>query len=88
MANGAQLEGPASLRKVIASHPEQFVRTFTEALMTYALGRGVESYDRCSVDAIVTRLNEHGNKFSELVLGIVESDPFLKRKELDGLVQN
>ncbi len=67
---------------------KNFKVALTEKLMTYALGRGVESYDRCSVDAIVTRLNEHGNKFSELVLGIVESDPFLKRKESDALVQN
>ncbi len=87
LPNGKAFNGAREL-KAMLKNGKSFKVALTEKMLTYALGRGVESYDRCAVDAIVTRLNEHGNKFSELILGIVESDPFLKRKEPDALAQN
>ena len=45
LADGTPVDGPVALRKAILKHPEQFVRTMTEKLMTYALGRGLEYYD-------------------------------------------
>jgi hypothetical protein len=48
--------------------------------LIYALGRGLEDYDRCSVDKIVDSVAFGDYKFSRLVLGIAKSDPFLKRR--------
>jgi len=76
MANGAHIDGPVSLRKVIADHPEQFVRTLTEALMTYALGRKLEAYDMPAVRAIVRKSSEENYTLSSLIEGIVKSTPF------------
>ena len=49
-------------------------------MLTYALGRGLDEYDRCAVDQIVKSLAANRYRFSALVLGIVKSDPFQKRR--------
>jgi hypothetical protein len=49
-------------------------------MLTYALGRGLEEYDRCAVEQIVKGLEAGRYRFSALVLGIVKSDPFQKRR--------
>jgi hypothetical protein len=73
-------EGPAGLRGVLLSRSEQFVETFTEKLLTYGLGRGLEYYDRATVRSI-TRAAEAGDyRWSSLILGIVESTPFQMRR--------
>ena len=77
--NGAKVDGPVSLRNVILSHPDQFVRTMTEMLLTYALGRGLETYDMPVVRSIVRDAAGKNYKFSSLVLGIVKSAPFQMR---------
>ena len=77
--NGAKVDGPVSLRNVILSHPDQFVRTMTEMLLTYALGRGLEDYDMPVVRSIVRDAAGKNYKFSSLVLGIVKSVPFQMR---------
>ena len=86
LPNGKSFDGPKTLKAVLRTG-KNFKVTLTEKLMTYALGRGVESYDRCAVDSVVTSLSEHGDKFSSLVTAIVTSDPFLKRKEPEALAQ-
>jgi hypothetical protein len=48
--------------------------------MTYALGRGLDYYDRCAIDAVLAKSGGNESRFSALVAGIVTSDPFLKRK--------
>jgi hypothetical protein len=82
MANGAHIDGPASLRKVIASHPELFVRTLTEALMTYALGRKLEAYDMPSIRAIVRRATEQNDTLASLIEGVVESTAFQMKMKM------
>src|SRR3989441_13150084 len=77
--NGAKVDGPVSLRNVILSHPDQFVRTMTEMLLTYALGRGLEDYDMPVVRSIARDAAGKNYKFSSLVLGIVKSVPFQMR---------
>ena len=52
LADGTPVDGPVALRKALLKHPEQFVRTLTEKLMTYGLGRGLEYYDMPVVRAI------------------------------------
>jgi hypothetical protein len=82
--NGVKVTGPAALRDVVLSHPDQFVRTMTEMLMTYGLGRGVEYFDMPTVRAIVKESSRTNYRFSSLVLGVVKSAPFqMKTKSED-----
>ena len=74
--NGIKVNGPASVREVILSHPDQFVRTMTEMLMTYGLGRGLEYYDMPTVRSVVKDAARSNYRFSSLVLGVVKSAPF------------
>jgi mono/diheme cytochrome c family protein len=77
--NGVQVDGPVSLRNAIMAQPDQFVRTTTEMLLIYALGRGLEHYDMPVVRAIVKDAAAQNYKFSSLVLGVVKSTPFQMR---------
>jgi hypothetical protein len=61
------------------SQPERFVRTATEKLMTYALGRQLTTGDMPMARAIVRRAADSDYRFSSLVLGIVTSDTFQMR---------
>jgi hypothetical protein len=79
LADGTPLEGPADLRKAVMSRSEMFVTTAAEKLFVYALGRPVHYYDMPSVRAVVRRAAREGNRFSALLVGIVESDAFQKR---------
>ncbi len=80
LPDGNTFNGPAELRKVLLGKADQFRRCLAEKLMTYALGRGLEYYDKCTVDEITAKLKSGNDKFSALVLAIVESDAFQKRK--------
>lgn len=62
---------------------EQFVRTLTEKLMTYGLGRGLEYYDRCAIDQILAKASKNDYRFQELLLGIITSDPFGRKGTRD-----
>ena len=77
----APLNGIDDLKKSILKRKPQFVRTFVEKLLIYALGRGTKPYDRATINEIVRRADEKGDKFSSVVLAIVESDAFLKRRD-------
>ena len=76
----AQFRGAADLKRIIAGRKTPFARCLTEKLLTYALGRGTESYDRPAVERIVGRLEADEYRFSALVAAIVQSDPFRKRR--------
>ena len=79
LPDGVKFDGPAGLRKILLSHPDQFATTVTEKLLTYALGRGLEYYDAPVVRKI-TRDAASGNyRWSALILGIVKSVPFQMR---------
>ena len=79
LADGTPLSGPVDLRKAVLSRSESFVSTATEKLFVYALGRPVHYYDMPMVRAVVRRAARDGNRFSALLLGVVESDAFQKR---------
>jgi hypothetical protein len=49
-------------------------------MLTYALGRGLEDYDACTVQKIAKDVSADGHRFSRMVLEIVKSDPFRKRR--------
>lgn len=76
LPDGTKFEGIAGLRSLLLSHREDFVRTFTEKLMAYALGRGVEYYDLPAIRAVVRDAAADDHRWSSLVQGIVKSPPF------------
>jgi mono/diheme cytochrome c family protein len=78
--DGFALNGPADLREYLMSHPEQFVATTTEKLLTYALGRGVEHYDAPAIRKIIREAEPSDYRWSSVVLGIVDSTPFRMRR--------
>jgi hypothetical protein len=80
LPDGTMFNGPAELKLALLSKPERFVTTITEKLMIYALGRGLEYYDMPTVRSVVKQSAASNYKFSSLVLGIVDSQPFLMRR--------
>jgi hypothetical protein len=79
LPGGRKISGAADLKAVLRDHKD-FPAALAEKLMIYALGRGLEYYDKCAVDAVVARLKRDDHRFSSLVLGIVQSEPFRKRQ--------
>ena len=67
-------------RALVANHRLDYYRCLTEKMLTYALGRGPEYYDVETTDQIVARLDKDGGRFSALLLGVIESAPFQKRR--------
>jgi hypothetical protein len=85
LADGTPVDGPVALRKALLRHPEQFARTMSEKLLTYALGRGLEFYDMPVIRAIASDAARQNYRFSALVTGIVKSAPFqMKRANENG----
>jgi mono/diheme cytochrome c family protein len=80
LPDGRTFEGVSGLQQALLSRPELFVATFTEKLLTYALGRGVEYYDAPAVRKIVQEARAKDFRFSSVVLGIVSSTPFQMRR--------
>jgi hypothetical protein len=81
--DGTKVDGPVSLRNALMARGDVFIRNFTQNLLTYALGRGVEYYDMPAVRAIARDAAANENRFSSLVLGIVKSTPFQMRRAED-----
>ena len=79
MYDGTKIDGPAELRDALLKHQDVFLQTFTDNLMTYALGRRVEYYDMPAVRAIVRNAARNDLHFSAFVLGIVNSAAFQRR---------
>ncbi len=79
LPDGTQVTGPDELREVLARDPEQFVRTFTERFLMYALGRVVDYRDMPAVRKIVREAKRDDYRFSSIVWQVVKSDPFLMR---------
>jgi len=77
MPSGDEFEGLSGLRAVLLEQPEQFPRTVTEKLLSYALGRPLEYYDRPAVRQIVRDAAPSGYRWSSIIVGIVESPAFL-----------
>ena len=76
LADGSRVDGPVALRKAVLKRPELFVRTVTQKLMTYGLGRGMESTDMPVIRGIAGTSAAQNYRFSSIVLGIVKSVPF------------
>ena len=79
LPDGTAFDGPAEFRAALVERRAEFVRTFTEKLLTYALGRPVGHHDMPAVRAILRAAEPDGYRWSSLILGIVESAPFRMR---------
>jgi len=81
LATGEAFSNIKELKSILVkNHAEDFYRTLTQKLLTYALGRGLDYYDVETVDQIVARVEKSGGKPSALLAGIVESAPFQKTR--------
>ncbi len=80
LVDGSEFSGVSGLEQALLKRPELFVRTLTEKLLTFGLGRGVEYYDAPAVRQIVQDARADNYRFSRLIIGIVKSTPFQMRK--------
>ena len=76
LPDGTPVNGPNGLRQALMSRPEQFIRTLTQKLMTYGVGRSMEMHDMPTVRAIVKQAARDNYTFESLALGIVQSPQF------------
>ncbi|HEV3256534.1 MAG TPA: DUF1592 domain-containing protein [Gemmataceae bacterium] len=85
LPGGQPFKGPSELKAILKKKEDKFRRCLAEKLLTFALGRGLESYDKCAVDRIAAALAKDHNRFSSLVIAVVNSDPFQMRGGRGGL---
>jgi hypothetical protein len=79
LADGSHIDGVVGLRDALVRHPEVLVQTFTEKMLIYALGRGLDYHDMPAVRAVVREAGAANNRFSSIVLAIAKSTPFQMR---------
>ena len=84
LPGGKKFQGPKELKAILKERQADFRHCLAEKLLTYALGRGLEYYDKCAVDEITATLARQENRFNSLVLAIVNSDPFQQRRGRKG----
>jgi hypothetical protein len=73
LPNGKSLTGPAELKAILKADRQAFVRALASKMLTYSLGRGLESYDLPVIDKIVNDVERNGYRFSSLVQSIAAS---------------
>jgi hypothetical protein len=76
LPDGTRFDGIAGLRQLVASHREDFARTFAQKLLAYALGRSLEPRDLPAVRRIVRDAAGGGYRWSSIILGVAASTPF------------
>ncbi len=80
LPDGTEFDGPTGLREILLTKQDLFVETFTERLLTYALGRGVEYYDLPVIRDIKNDAKQQDYRWSAIISGIVNSVPFQMRR--------
>jgi len=81
LVSGEEFKGPAELRGILVNKKRNdFIRCLSEKMLTYALGRGLEYYDRCATEAVAKELAKKNYRFSQLVTAVVKSTPFQMRR--------
>ena len=78
--DGRTFRGAEDLKSILKEQQPAFSRCLTEKMLIYALGRGLEHYDRPTIDRITLALELDHQRFSTLVVEIVKSDPFRLRR--------
>ncbi len=79
LVDGTKIDGVSDLREALLKDPQVFLTTFTEKMMIYALGRGLQYYDMPVVRQLLRDAEPKDYRFSAIVLGIVDSAPFRMR---------
>lgn len=81
LITGEKFTDVATLKKILADERrDDFYRCMSEKLLTYATGRGPEYFDAVTINQLVERLKENKGNLKELVIGVIESAPFQKRR--------
>jgi hypothetical protein len=80
LLDGKTFSGAEELRAILKTDSARFVRALTEKLLTYALGRGLEAYDRPAIEKIARDVERNGFRFSQLIDSTVDSVPFRMRR--------
>jgi hypothetical protein len=81
LPDGRTFDGQAGIKQILVSDRDAFAQALTSKMLTFALGRGLERYDRRTVKTIAERLRENDYRFSTLVLEIAKSLPFQMRNK-------
>jgi hypothetical protein len=81
--DGSKMDGPAGLRQAMLKHSDVFLLSFTENLMTYALGRRVEYTDMPTIRSIIREAGKNDNRMSAFIIGVVNSGAFRMAKAAD-----
>jgi len=81
--DGTKMDGPRGLQQALLKHSDVFLLSFTENLMTYALGRRVEYTDMPAIRAVIREAGRNDLKMSSFVLGVVNSAAFRMAKATD-----
>jgi hypothetical protein len=80
LPDGSSFDGAAGLRQaLLTAHKDEFIATFTEKLMTYALGRGIEPYDRPVMRSVIREAAKENSTIPALINAIVKSPEFQMR---------
>jgi hypothetical protein len=80
LPSGQTFNGPKELRTILVGKEKEFTRCLIEKMMTYALGRGLDYNDRCTVDRLAESVAKDGHRFGRMMVEIVKSEPFRKRR--------
>lgn len=80
LPSGESFTTPQQLRAILKRSQDEFARCLTEKMLTYAVGRGLEYYDKCAVDSLTASLAKDNYRIGTLIQEIVHSDPFQKRR--------
>jgi hypothetical protein len=80
LPTGESFSGPIELIAILSGRDQEFAACMAEKLLTYALGRGLEYYDKCTIDEIVQESEANDFRFSSLLTSIVRSEPFRMRR--------
>ncbi|HET6248191.1 MAG TPA: DUF1592 domain-containing protein [Tepidisphaeraceae bacterium] len=80
LPDGTILNGPADVKKALLARKNDFVKTMAEKMLTYALGRGTEYYDTCTLRDVAGEVEKNNYHFSAMIGALVKSDAFLKRR--------
>ncbi len=81
LVTGEKFSAATDLTDVLVNRKrDEFVRNLALRMLTFALGRGPEHYDKCAVDRIVREMERNDHRFSSLILGVVKSVPFQLRR--------
>ena len=80
LPDGKTFTGPQGLKSILKAQPDAFAETLTRKLLIYALGRGLEPTDDAAVKQIANKVAADKYRFSSMILGIVNSEPFQQRR--------